>query len=187
MAGVMTDSIPITGFNRVELIVREEEIDDAVRQFNEVLGLHIVPPHRIAGAPVLSATDFDGSIEFVAPVGGKGHFGDRLARGGPGQIGPLVWEVADIDQAREWLRHNGYQIIYEYNSSQGNESEQATPRLSARTRSGPVVRFQCDSDAARVTRRQCCVPTRARPPQVRQRRPERKILRMAAAQFAKLR
>jgi hypothetical protein len=126
MAQVMTDSIPITGFNRVELIVREDEIDDAVRQFNEVLGLHIVPPHRIAGAPVLSATDFDGSIEFVAPLGGKGHFGDRLARGGPGQIGPLVWEVADIDQAREWLRHNGYQIIYEYDSSQGNESERAT-------------------------------------------------------------
>jgi len=122
----MTDFIPIKGFNRVELIVREDQIDDAVQQFNEVLGLHIVPPHLIAGAPVLSATDFDGSIELVAPVGGEGHFGDRLKCGGPGQIGPLVWEVADIDQAREWLAKNGYRVIYEYDSSQGNESEQAT-------------------------------------------------------------
>jgi len=122
----MTDSVPIKGFNRVELIVQEDQIHDAVRQFNEVLGLHLVPPHRIAGAPVLSATDFDGSIEFVAPVGGEGHFADRLARGGPGQIGPLVWEVTDVDQAREWLTANGYRISYEYDSSQGSEFEQAS-------------------------------------------------------------
>jgi hypothetical protein len=126
MARVMTDSIPIKGFNRVELIVREDQIDDAVRQFNEVLGLHIVPPHRIADVPVLSATDFNGSIEFVAPLDGEGPFADRLARAGPGQIGPLVWEVADIEHTREWLRHNGFRIFYEYDSSQGNEFERAT-------------------------------------------------------------
>src|ERR1700722_9363307 len=99
----MTDSIPIKGFNRVELVVREDQIDDAVRQFNEVLGLHIVPPHRIEGVPVLSATDFDGAIEFVAPLDDGAPFAKRLARSGPGQIGPLVWEVTDIDQTREWL------------------------------------------------------------------------------------
>jgi hypothetical protein len=37
-----------------------------------------------------------------------------------------VWEVADIDQTREWLTQSGYRIIYEYDSSQGNELEQAT-------------------------------------------------------------
>jgi hypothetical protein len=122
----VTDSIPIIGFNRVELIVRQDQINDAVRQFNEVLGLHITPPHSIAGAPVLSAIDFDGSVEFVAPIGGEGYFGDRLERSGPGQIGPLVWEVTDIKQVRDWLNHNGYRISHEYDSSQGNESERAT-------------------------------------------------------------
>jgi catechol 2,3-dioxygenase-like lactoylglutathione lyase family enzyme len=126
MVPAMTDSIPIKGFNRVELIVREDQIDDAVRQFNEVLGLHLVTPHPIEGVPVLSATDFDGSIEFVAPLGGKGPFANRLARSGSGQIGPLVWEVADIDQTREWLSNSGYRIFYEYDSSQGNEFERAT-------------------------------------------------------------
>lgn len=125
MTTAMTDSIPIKGFNRVELIVQEDQIDDAIRQFNEVLGLHIVTPHRIAGVPVLSATDFDGSIEFVSPLVGEGPFADRLARGGPGQIGPLVWEVADIDQTWEWLSHNGYRIFYEYDSTQGNDFERA--------------------------------------------------------------
>ena len=110
----MTDAIPLKGFNRVELIVREDQIDDAVRQFNEVLGLCIVPPHRIKGVPILSATDFDGAIEFVAPLGDEAPFAKRLARGGPGQIGPLVWEVEDIDQTREWLSQSGYRIFYEY-------------------------------------------------------------------------
>jgi Glyoxalase/Bleomycin resistance protein/Dioxygenase superfamily len=126
MVQSMTDSIPIKGFNRVELIVRENQISDAVRQFNEVLGLRIVFPHRIAGVPVLSATDFDGSIEFIAPVDGEGPFAARLDRCGAGQIGPLVWEVSDMDQTRRWLSHNGYRIFYEYDSSKGNEFERAS-------------------------------------------------------------
>lgn len=116
----------IVGFNRVELIVGEDEIDDAVRQFNEMLGTHLPAPHAIAGNPVLSATDFDGGIEFVAPVDGGGGFGRRLAEHGPGQIGPLVWEVADIDEARDWVTSHGYRIRFEYDSSQGNEAEAAS-------------------------------------------------------------
>src|SRR5207248_11133834 len=77
----------ILGFNRVELIVGEDEIDRAIAQFNEVLGLRLPKPHTIEGRPMLSATDFDGSIEFVAPVGGEGNFGAKLALG-PGQLGP---------------------------------------------------------------------------------------------------
>ena len=122
----------------------------------------------------LSATDFDGSIEFVAPLGGKGHFGDRLARGGPGQIGPLVWEVADIDQTREWLRHNGYQIIYEYDSSQGNESEQATRVFQLVLDPDQWFGFNVTLMQRRVTRRQCCVPSGARPLEYVKRRPERR-------------
>jgi hypothetical protein len=117
--------VEIIGFNRVELVVREDEIQQAVKQFNEVLGLHLPAPHAIAGHPVLSATDFDGSIEFVAPVAGEGPFASKLATG-PGQIGPLVWEVADIDQARAWLTDRGYRIRYEYDSRQGNADEQAS-------------------------------------------------------------
>jgi uncharacterized OB-fold protein len=116
----------VLGFNRVELIVGEDEIDAAVRQFNELLGLNLPHPHRIDGQPVLSATDFDGHLELVAPVGGQGHFGARMALHGPGQIGPLVWEVDDIERARERLRSGGYAIRYEYDSSAGTAEEQAT-------------------------------------------------------------
>lgn len=115
----------ILGFNRVELVVREDQIHDAVAQFNELLGMHLPTPHAIESAPVLSATDFDGGIEFVAPVGGEGPFARRLAEHGPGQIGPLVWEVADIDAARDWVRERGFHIMFEYDSTKGNASESA--------------------------------------------------------------
>jgi hypothetical protein len=117
--------VKIGRFNRVELVVREDEIEDAVKQFNELLGLHLPRPHAIQGVPVLSATDFDGFIEFVAPINGEGPFGARLAEHGPGQIGPLVWEIDDVDAAREWLAERGFRIRYEYDSAAGNADEQA--------------------------------------------------------------
>ena len=36
-------------FNRVELVVREDEIDDAVKQFNELLGLNLPRATRHRG------------------------------------------------------------------------------------------------------------------------------------------
>jgi catechol 2,3-dioxygenase-like lactoylglutathione lyase family enzyme len=115
----------IKAFNRVELVVAEDQIERAVQQFNEVLGLRLPRPHAIAGHPVLSATDFDGHIEFVAPIGGGGPFGERLADHGPGQIGPLVWEVEDIEEARTFLGEHGYRVRFEYDSRNGNAQEQA--------------------------------------------------------------
>jgi hypothetical protein len=112
------------GFNRVELIVPEDQIGEAVRQFNELLGTNLPEPHPIAGHPVLSATDFDGQIELVAPVNGEGHFGRRLEEHGMGQIGPLVWEVDDIDEARASLSARDLKILFEYDSSQGVPEEQ---------------------------------------------------------------
>lgn len=115
----------ILGFNRVELVVRHDEIEDAVRQFNELLGTNLPKPHAIQGHGHLSSTDFDGAIEFVAPVEEDGPFATKLARHGPGQIGPLVWEVAEIEAARAWLEERGFRIAYEYDSSKGNSDEAA--------------------------------------------------------------
>ena len=117
----------VKGFNRVELIVREDQIQDAVAQFNGLLGLKLPKPIAIEGQPVLSSTDFDGGLEFVAPVDGKGPFAERLAAHGAGQIGPLVWEIEDANAAREWLTARGYRIFFEYDSTKGNAAEAHTP------------------------------------------------------------
>ena len=59
----------IIGFNRVELVVAEDQIHDAVRQLNEMLGRNLPEPHAIEGVPVLSATDFDGRLAADAGQG----------------------------------------------------------------------------------------------------------------------
>ena len=115
----------IRGFNRVELVVAAGEIESAVRQFNEVLGLHLPPPIPIEGVPVLSATDFGGGIELVAPTAPGAPFTKKVAKGGPGQIGPLVWEIEDVDEARAWLQEHNYRIVFEYDSRSGSAEEQA--------------------------------------------------------------
>lgn len=112
----------VKGFNRVELVVREDEIEKAAAQFNEVLGTRLPRPIAIEGHPVISSTDFEGSIELVAAPGGEGPFAGR----GAGAIGPLVWEVEDIDDARSWLEANGYAIQFEYDSTQGSAEEAST-------------------------------------------------------------
>lgn len=117
----------VVGFNRVELIVREEEIQNAVEQFNALLGTKLPRPIAIEGQPVLSATDFDGGLELVAPRDGQGPFARKLAEHGAGQIGPLVWEIEDVEAARAWLTQRGYRIFFEYDSTKGNAAEAHTP------------------------------------------------------------
>lgn len=113
----------VLGFNRVEMVVPEDRIEDAVAQFNAVLGTKLPRPISIEGHPVLSSTDFDGSVELVASVNGEGPFAGRP----PGSVGPLVWEIEDVDDARRWLEENGYRIAFEYDSTAGSEKEASTP------------------------------------------------------------
>ena len=115
----------IKGFNRVELIVRPDQIEAARAQFNELLGLELPPPHQVSRGRALSSTDFDGFIELVAPVDPEMAMSITLAEHGPGQVGPLVWEVADLDAARDWLQARDLRIAYEYDSRAGNAEEKA--------------------------------------------------------------
>ena len=112
----------VLGLNRVELVVREDEIERAVSQFNEVLKLKLPSPIQIHEQPIKSSTDFEGGIEFVAPVDGEGPFAST-PRGG---IGPLVFEIEDFDEAKAWLQAHDYRIFYEYDSSQGHGAEAST-------------------------------------------------------------
>lgn len=119
------DGMQIKGFNRVELIVRPDQMDEARARFNDLLGLQLPAPHRVSRDRALSSTDFDGHIELVAPVDPEMAMSMTLAEHGPGQIGPLVWDVDDLDTARDWLDEHDLRVAYEYDSRSGNEDEQA--------------------------------------------------------------
>jgi Glyoxalase/Bleomycin resistance protein/Dioxygenase superfamily len=117
--------VKIKGFSRVELIVGPDQIEAARAQFNELLGLELPPPHQVSRGRALSSTDFDGFIELVAPVDPEMAMSVTLAEHGPGQVGPLVWEVEDVDAARDWLQARNLRVAYEYDSRAGNAQEQA--------------------------------------------------------------
>ncbi|RBY84329.1 nuclear transport factor 2 family protein [Blastococcus sp. TF02A-26] len=123
----------VVGLNRVELVVDQARIHDAVQQFNEAFGLRLPDPIPISGHGALSATDFERGLEFIAPHPDDrtSSVGRRLAELGEGQLGPLVFEIRDVETARSWLEGRGFRIRYEYDSREGNadEAEMAVHQL----------------------------------------------------------
>ncbi len=123
----------VIGLNRVELVIDQARIRDAVAQFNEAFGLRLPEPIPISGHGALSATDFERGLEFIAPHPDdtSSSVGRRLAEFGEGQLGPLVFEIRDVATARSWLDSRGFRIRYEYDSRQGNadEAEMAVHQL----------------------------------------------------------
>jgi catechol 2,3-dioxygenase-like lactoylglutathione lyase family enzyme len=109
----------IRRFNRVELLVAEDDIEAAVEKFNDLLGFHLSPPDPVPGQKVRSSTDYEAGIEFFAPSGPDSPLVERLAQKGRGAIGPLVWEVDDIDEAKEWALSKGINIVFEFESETG--------------------------------------------------------------------
>jgi hypothetical protein len=104
----------ILGFNRVELMMSAEDMYDAVDRFNDLLGTSFESPQLVSDGNVLTTTDWDNKIELFGPAHADSPqfaMREKLGRGG---IGPLVWEVDDIDEAREYVLGKGYRITFEY-------------------------------------------------------------------------
>ncbi len=104
----------ILGFNRVELMMSPEDMHDAVVRFNDLLGTSFEPPQLVSDGNILTTTDWDNKIELFGPAHPGSPQYAVLEEMGRGGIGPLVWEVDDIDEAREHVLGKGYRIRYEY-------------------------------------------------------------------------
>jgi catechol 2,3-dioxygenase-like lactoylglutathione lyase family enzyme len=104
----------ILGFNRVELLMAPEDIHEAAERFNDLLGTSFAPPSLVAGGEVLTTTDWDNHVELYGPSGPESRIASSIAEKGRGAIGPLVWEVANIDEARDYVLGRGHRIQFEY-------------------------------------------------------------------------
>jgi hypothetical protein len=100
----------ILGFNRVELLLAPGDIHEAAERFNELLGTSFAPPRLTAGGQVLTTTDWENHVELYGPSGPDSMIASRIAEKGRGAIGPLVWEVASIEEAREYVVGRGHRI-----------------------------------------------------------------------------
>jgi hypothetical protein len=75
----------IIGFNRVQLIVPQEQIEAAVDRFNALLGTHLPRPHPIEGHPGAQPAHARGlpprcNWAWRRPIARAGH-GSSRARG----------------------------------------------------------------------------------------------------------
>ncbi len=104
----------ILGFNRVELMMSPEDMHEAVERFNDLLGTSFEQPRLVSDGNILTTTDWDNKIEFFGPAHARSPQYAVLEKMRSGGIGPLVWEVDNIDEAREYVLGKGYRIHYEY-------------------------------------------------------------------------
>ena len=104
----------VSRFQRVELLLPGGDIETARQVLNDLLGAQIPPPEHLTGPDVLSTMDLDIGIELFGPASPASRIQAHLDSKGPGAIGPLVWEVDDLDQARDQAQAKGFRVVYEY-------------------------------------------------------------------------
>ena len=105
----------IRRFHQVELLLPGQDIPEAARLFNELLGGHLPAPAQVPGQEVIATSDNALGISIFGPSG----LGSRLnrafdAKPRRGSIGPLAWEVDDLEAAREEVTAKGYRVVYEF-------------------------------------------------------------------------
>jgi hypothetical protein len=106
--------------NRIELLLTADRIDGAVKVFSDLLGIHIDPPQLLAEHHVLTTTSWEAGIELIAPGDSQSVLHRLLEqRGAVGAVGPVVWEVEDIEEVRNRARRQGVEIAYELSTQGG--------------------------------------------------------------------
>jgi hypothetical protein len=110
--------VKILGFSRVELMLAPDEIEQAAKAFNDLLGTSFGPPHIVSNGEVLTTTDWANHVELFGPAKEGTGLAARYEEKGRGAIGPLVWEVDDIDEARRHAGEKGYDVVYEYEDAE---------------------------------------------------------------------
>ena len=100
--------------NRVELLLTPDRIEGAVKTFSDLLGIRIDPPRLLVEHHVLTTTSWEAGIELIAPGDSESVLHGLLEqRGTVGAVGPIVWEVENIDEVRDRTRRQSVGIAYE--------------------------------------------------------------------------
>lgn len=122
--------------NRVELLVPSERVAAAAAFFARLLDTDM-PVEHLAEHGVLSATSWQAGVEVFGPAQTDHPLSRSLAaKGDTGSIGPIVWEVADIERLKRHATGLGHRVMYEFTTA---ERHQVT--LSADTLFGYSATF----------------------------------------------
>lgn len=101
-------------FQRIELMVANDELDLARQALGSFFGSDFPSPIHFEGVEVLSSVNWKLGVELVAPAGPESAIATRASEKGPGAIGPIVWEVDDLDSAKAAVIDKGFRVAYEF-------------------------------------------------------------------------
>ena len=103
----------ILGLNRVELLLPDRELDDAIETFNTGLGFELSKPLALDEG-IRSSVDFAAGLELVSPADETSPVFSLLKAGGRGALLTIVWEVDSIESAKAWAEEKGLPVLFAY-------------------------------------------------------------------------
>jgi hypothetical protein len=99
--------------NRVELLLPGEEIPSACGVFDDLLGAHFGVPVELSGEGIIAATDCALGLSLFGPTRSSPR--RPVLKSKPqGSIGPVVFEVDDLEEAKRVATEQGFCVRYEY-------------------------------------------------------------------------
>ena len=103
----------ILGLNRVELLLPDHDLDDAIETFNTGLGFELSKPLKLDEG-IRSSVDFAAGLELVSPADEASPVFPLLNPGGRGALLTIVWEVDSIEAAKIWAEKKGLPVQFTY-------------------------------------------------------------------------
>ncbi len=103
----------ILGLNRVELLLPDRDLDDAIETFNTGLGFALCKPMKLDEG-IRSSVDFAAGLELVSPADETSPVFPLLNDTKRGALLTIVWEVDSIDAARLWAEEKGLRVLFAY-------------------------------------------------------------------------
>ena len=104
--------IKVLGVQRAEILVSDPDAAEATfkRLFN---GATFLPDNGVHDRPLDCRTDYEHGLELVHPTDESDPIGQLLKEKGDGAVLTIVYEVEDMDAARDYLKRNGFEVQYD--------------------------------------------------------------------------
>jgi len=103
----------ILGLNRVELLLPDSDLEDAIETFNTGLGFELSKPLKLDEG-IRSSVDFAAGLELVSPADEASQVFPILQERGRGALLTIVWEVDSIEAAKVWAEEKGLPVQFYY-------------------------------------------------------------------------
>ncbi|MBV1918109.1 MAG: hypothetical protein KUG65_08630 [Sphingomonadaceae bacterium] len=104
----------VSGLNRIEFLTPAEVARDVAAFYEQLLQTQI-PMDHMPEHNVLSGVSWEAGFEVYAPGSGESVLNQHLAqKGARGAIGPIVWNVPDIEMLKQRARELGHDFQYEF-------------------------------------------------------------------------